>query len=259
MQITALNKLIRLFLIGAFAALPVATVYWSELRAFLGSAAFLEKAGLAIPVSLLILTVASAVGCLIEGLADVTLRRLLQRTMQSKKLAALVLKSDEHSLVNSWRLRFESATRRVGIFPEFLLEPNDSPKSLASAILHNKGLEAHVRWVDTHYSMFMLASGFGLVILASTAYPIFLLFHSGFSIFVLGVAGGCLAATYCICVFAVDNYLYAYEAIYRFAYLWISDYGGAGLAPMQVVEDHQTALATEVPRVSTEGATCGQP
>jgi hypothetical protein len=222
-QLTTLNKVIRLFLIGTIAILPITAIYWHEVSRFIDNSQSLGKSSLAIPMSFSFLAVAALIGCVIEGLSDVTLRRFLQGTMRSRSLSKFFLKSKEHDSVSRWSTEFIALAEEIDAFPKITENLRDSSHSLASAILHAKGVESHVKWVDTHYSMFMLSSNFALILLTLALYLPRLLVDGTISpsLCIFSV-GGCLFATYCLCIFAVDNYLYAYEAIFRHAYFWIS-------------------------------------
>jgi len=217
MHFTTLNKLIRLFLIGSFGFL-LAVAISEQFRDFLNDVLNTQPSESAVVLSLVFFSTAIVLGALVEGLADATTRPWLEGALQSRWRAALFLKGAEFDQINTWK----SGIRSLSVDSDFDALFEKYPKSLTSSILHKYALPNHVTFVDTHYSMFMMASSFvalvGLVIPTSLVYVLIgqiTLGQFGVSLFLA------LAGLFVLCIFALDNLLYSWLAIYRHAWLWL--------------------------------------
>lgn len=223
MQFTNLNKLVRLFLLGSSAALFLAPALTSPVGGVVASLG-LDKAGFAIPLGLIFLGLITALGCVVEGLSDCTLSRLVRWVAKNPDVARWFLKEEQATRVSGWQATFKKALVGTKRFPAAILTSDRERKSFAAAIFHKTAPADHLRHVDAHYGIFMLSSGLAVLFAClGTPVALSLLPASASNVNRAGVIAIFILCSYALCVQAIDNYLYTWEATFRYGCLWLWD------------------------------------
>lgn len=223
MQFTNLNKLVRLFLLGSCAlyllylAFPNAT---DEIKDQLGQAGD----GLSIPIGLVFLGLITALGSLVEGLAELVTSPFLKFVVRKSRYPSWLSRGERIVDVENWKAAFERAakTPQGRVLLDFEAVQAD-PKSVGAAILHRHAPTEHVKYVDAHYWTFMLASALSILATLSMIPLGRSLVDADFSPLAVLLIPPCIGVP-SICAFwvlAINNYLYTWLAVFRFSCLWL--------------------------------------
>jgi hypothetical protein len=184
------------------------------------SGAGLDKQGFAIPLGLIFLGLITALGCAVEGFAQFTLAKLIQASVKHPKIAEAFCKGEEVARVRDWQQDFEEALRRAMDFPDTSQALRNQAKSFAGGIFHKTVSPDQVKYVDTHYNVFMLSSGLAILAFFSPLPTAMALIEVGSSTALLSLAIFlCLAAAYSLSSLALGNYLFVWEASFRYGCL----------------------------------------
>lgn len=223
MPFTSLNKVVTLFLVGSLALGWVVVVWWA---AFLNLLRQLEGApGSAMAVaSAVFIALAGAAGVVIDGLADIVVRKPLKWVARRRNAARLFWQTSLFDSMDSWRLWLESASQwHASGRPAAKDLPHPEARSfqLAAGLFQQHASQHHFEWVISHYSTYYLATSSSLVLALSCIIPIRWSLLGSLS--VADAAWLLVAITvllYASLSLAVDRYLYTYVASFRFAALW---------------------------------------
>ena len=225
MPVPSLNKVVSLFLVGGLALACIAAVWWTKVLSFVGSA---PQGALAI-ASALSIPLAGAAGVVVDGLADLLFRRAITKTSSERNkrgLARLFRQDDDFESFDQWRTSFDNARRiylaRRGDCPEEMDERVTS-KDTATGIFLTSASPHLFEWVISHYAMYYLATSSSVVLIAGLALPIRLVLTTPESPMRVALVVPILFSVWASLGFAVDRYLYTYEAIFRFSTQWLYD------------------------------------
>lgn len=132
MQLTTLNKVVSLFLVGGLVLLGGLCLGWRQLdTAFAASgrlSEFLVSKGtplLVVAGALFLLSLAAAIGTACEILTALTVRRLLRKSRSNRWLAACFAQAKAFDNLMRWKEFFRSAAKDRSEFAEFVSTDND--------------------------------------------------------------------------------------------------------------------------------------
>ncbi len=217
MQITDINKLVRIFLLGSFGTFLLA-LHLREMLSALSNG--LDKQGFAIPLGLLFLGVITALGSAIEGFAHLTIVKVVRASIDRPLIGRLLWREKEVERVHHWQADFQEASRRAADFPYVSKAVALQQRSLAGGLVHKSAPAEHVKYIDTHYNIFVLSSGLAVLFFGSPIplVPVFIE-RGATDITLMLLTTGCLAAGYSLCSLALLNYLFVWEASLRYGCL----------------------------------------
>ena len=217
MQITDINKLVRIFLLGSCGAFLLALYFREMLPSLLAG---IDKQGFAIPLGLLFLGVITALGSAIEGFAHLTIASLLRASVEHKWIANIFCRCKEIKRVHHWRDDFQEACKRAADIPHESRAVEFQQRSLSAGLVHKSAPAEHVKYLDIHYNIFMLSSGLSVLFFLSpfSLVPVFIEKGAPETTVRL-VTMGCLVAGFSLCSLALLNYLFVWEASFRYGCL----------------------------------------
>lgn len=224
MPLSNLNKIIAHFLVGVLVLLWVAILFWNSIYKFILSHEQIENASVAVILSLLLLAGSSVGGAIIEGVSDMTLRKLVKRTRTHRALAKVFGQGSVQESLLIWESAFCCCAKLDPSFTSILDAGRRTVAELASGIFYKNASKEEIEWVISHYATYYLATNylvvyvlFGIlgvrVVVANSGWAATLLF--------LGVL---MSAFYFTWSLAVDRYLYSYFARFRFSALWLTQH-----------------------------------
>ncbi len=227
MQLTEINKLVRLFLLGSCAALLLG-LYIPGVFLRL-PAAGLNKEIFAIPLGVVFLGLVTALGCVVEGFAQCTVGKLCQESLRYPWVSRFLFRRTEISRVDDWRCDFEEASRATKTFPRASMALVKQQRSLAAGLTHKYAPPEYVKYTEAHNNIFVLCSGLA-VLLPFFWPPLLILWNSGrYSIWVAcGSALFFVLGIHFLCSLALHNYLYVWEASFRFGCIMLWERNGSG-------------------------------
>lgn len=222
MPLSTINKTVALFVVG-YLALAVTILFWwrdvlalwSAHREFFGSAG-------TIGLGILSAALAALIGAVIDGLADVTVRRFVRWAAKRRAMAFFFGQSEVFRSVEQWRGYFQS---QIGQSDRELFRTvgQDHPLyrlHLATGLLHAHAPNHHIEWVFAHFATHYLASNLAFLVLVAT--PVLALRISG-DIPWLAIAGSMILGAYGLLSLSIHRCLYTYQAEFRFASIWLSE------------------------------------
>lgn len=226
MPFTGLNKVVSMFLVGSLAIGWLIVVSWESFLLALGKVKDSQDAVIALG-SILALASVGAAGVLVDGLSDLTLRRLIKLGTRRRWVSFALGQGRLYDSMVSWRdwfARTSHAHRVRAGQPERAPHPEMGSYQLAAGIFQKEAAPHHFEWVISHYATYYLASSTGLVGVLYLV-PLVQHFRSGDLSFVelIGALTVLLTLVYSACSLAADRYLYTYVATFRFATLWLND------------------------------------
>jgi len=223
MQLTTLNKIVSLFLIGGLVIMTVICLFWEELDHALptggGLYSFLESKGQALLVvagALSLLALAAAVGAVIDTVTSLTLGHWLRKCVSHRGLAVCLGQRHSFDDFDFWRKRFESLVKNREPYKTFAPAITGRELSLGAAIFFRTSSQGLINWAESHYAAYLYATNLAFL---SFLIPIALL-ASGRS---QQVSGSALAGYIALSIvlglvfssMAIDKYLYTHEVSFR--------------------------------------------
>ncbi|OIP35773.1 MAG: hypothetical protein COZ68_02880 [Deltaproteobacteria bacterium CG_4_8_14_3_um_filter_43_13] len=230
MPVSTLNKTIALFLVGILGVAWVVILAWKPLAAFIAAYPELSSPAGSVALGSLSLALAAFVGSIIEGLTDVTVRRLVQAAARRERWARFLGQSRVHASSKYWENEFQQLATKQHLFESALERDFTSRAHVANGIFHAHASNHHIEWVISHYSTYYLVSCYLFVLgLFGLLVPQLIVFlPEPRLIWTLGVLVALLVSAYALFALAVDRYLYSFQALFRFAAFWLSETRVAG-------------------------------
>lgn len=220
MQISSLNKVITLLIVGGAAMLWLGVLFWKAVSEFALKYKELGNAAGAVVAGLLLVAGSALLGSIIEGLTDITTRRLVKRAHRRLGWARLFGQAELHNSVAFWEGIFIGEAKKKVAFRPVLETRETTPLQLAAGMFYKYATKEHVDWVVSHYSTYYLATNY-LVLFIMFAISVFWWLatrESSLSLW-FGTSFAFLVAGYSTWSLAVDRYLYTYLEAFRFAVL----------------------------------------
>jgi hypothetical protein len=214
-QVSTLNKIVSIFLVGGLTLLASVCILWNHFGPFTLSnnlVTLLTACGdglLAIAGGLLFISLAALAGTVTEALTDATTRKLIERASGRKWLAALFMQSEMFEARRFWKERFEIVASQEDLFSGFPLDTHGP--ALAAGVFYETAQEENLHWLESHYATFLVLTNLGFLTALGGVYVLALSFAGGVSI--LGVLLSTLSLLLLFWVFgsfALDRYLFTY-------------------------------------------------
>src|SRR3954454_13305736 len=170
MPLSTINKTVAIFLVG-YLGLGVTLVIWrDEILAFRQAHQELFDSAGSVTLGILSLALAALMGAIIDGLADVTIRRFIRWGAKRRGVARFFGQTEVFRSVERWRCYFNE---QIDQSDEslFLKVANDEPLfrlHLATGLVHSHAPPHHIEWVFAHFSTHYLASNLAFLVLAAT-------------------------------------------------------------------------------------------
>jgi len=226
MQLTTINKVVSLFLIGGLVLLAVVCLSWKELdKALIQGSTFydfLQSKGqtlLVIAGAVSLLALAAAVGAVVDTLASFTVRPWLRRCANHRGLAAFFGQPHSFDDFSFWRDRFRSLMKSRYRYKSLEEHLEGHEITMAAAIFFKTAGQGLVSWAESHYAVFVYATNLVFLSLLLPIVPFVLRRDqaSGMPLcayFALAIALGWVFSS-----MAVDRFLYTHEVSFRQASL----------------------------------------
>lgn len=216
MQVTTLNKIINLFLIGTFVIFVTfaEAIVWSrgidinQLQSLitLGSPVFVFITTL-FSVSTIIL-----LGIIVDALSNMSFRPLIKNVARSRRCMSFLLSRKyerEHQYLKG---KFEKCFETVNRF-EHLRDAKQYGRNFAVALFFHTANKENIEWVVQHYSIYLLATSYLFVVcLSLLSVPLIPMVGWGMKALIILVT---LLSIYILSYEACRKYLYSYGVIYR--------------------------------------------
>lgn len=226
MPLSTINKTIALFVVGYLALAVVIIVWWKEVVALWSAhQGFFGSAG-SVGLGVLSIALAALAGAVIDGLAEVTVRRFIKWAARRRGMAFFFGQSEVFRSVEQWKAYFQSQLDQSDE-ELFRTVGQDHPRlrlHLAIGLLHAHAPSQHIEWVFAHFSTHYLASNLAFLVLVTTPILTFRGVSAGGDpvAWVVAAGGAMLVATYGLLSLSIDRCLYTYQCEFRFASLWLS-------------------------------------
>ena len=225
MQITDLNKIINVFLVGSL-ALTIAALLWMDkiqiyykARQPAGEEGQFPTALIVLVITLLVLATAMLIGCVIDGLTEIILRKHFNWLTKRKFLRRFFFIGNQYEETNSCRTKFSSLLSKSSKYQCINYKEEDC-EIYAAALFFHTAKPGHVSWLVQHQAVHILASDYIVLILILTiVFPV--LYFLGLDVKVLPTYWWWLffLSIYPLFYLSLDRQLYTYEVAYRHAVL----------------------------------------
>ena len=227
MPLSTINKTVALFVVGYLALAVVSVVWWQEvLSLWSAHQEFFGSAG-SVGLGVLSIALAALSGAVIDGLADVTVRRFVKWATKRRRMVLFFGQSELFQSVEQWKHYFQSQIdqsndelfRSIGKdHPLFRLH-------LATGLLHAHAPSHHIEWVFAHFATHYLASNLAFLVLVSTPMLTFRAVSGTDNpiAWIIPATMAMLLAAYGLLSLSVARCLYTYQAEFRFAAIWLSE------------------------------------
>ena len=217
MQVTTLNKIINLFLIGTFVIFVTfaEAVVWSlggdintlqVLIVSLGSPVFVFIATL-FSLSTIIL-----LGIIVDALSNMSIRQLIKKVAQSDRCMSFLLSKRQLAEHQYLKRKSEESFKTVSKY-RHLRDTKQHGRNFAVALFFHTANKENIEWVIQHYSVYLLATSY-LFVLCVSLLTVPLMPMVGWRIKGLIIFVNMLSV-YVLSYEACRKYLYSYEVIYR--------------------------------------------
>ncbi len=226
MQISDLNKIINLFLVGSLAITIFAFQWIDEIQAYYKTKqlAGIEgqfPASLVILITtLLVLAVTMFIGCVIDGLTEVFFRQHLKRLTGRNLLLKLFSGKKQYEATELCRAKFNALLSSNSKYGCINHQDEREDEIFAAALFFHTAKPEHTSWLIQHHAVHVLATDYIVLILIFTV--IFPALHFlGLGVKVLSIHWWSLfiLSLYPLCYLSIDRRLYTYEVAYRNAIL----------------------------------------
>jgi hypothetical protein len=227
MPVVTINKTVALFLVGYLGLGILAIIGRQPLFDFWRSHQELSSASGSVALGLLSLAIAALMGAIIDGLADVTIRRLIKWGAAHKTFACFFGQSRVFHSVAIWRAYFNEQIVQsdLDLFHKIAGDQGLAQLHLATGLLHVHAPPHHVEWIYAHYSTHHLASNLAFIALAGPpAVAVTIAAHDGVAIgWIIATGLAMIIAAYGLLSLSLDRCLYTYQAEFRFAAIWLAE------------------------------------
>lgn len=220
MQPTTLNKIVALFLVGSLSLLFCFLINWDILCPVLyqedSSSDPPLSPAIAVLAAFFLLPASALLGATVDGLAALTIRRLIRLSRKKRGVAFLFGKSGDYDLLIAWHDKYKEALEASRAYSTFLEQDPDLVYSVGPGQLFRTAKADHLEWVTRHYATFLLSYNFAFVVGLATIIAPFKLLDNPFTLnqLVVLILFG-VVMFYGLCSLAVDRYLYAFHASFR--------------------------------------------
>lgn len=226
MQITTLNKVINLVLVGTFALVLGAWLFFDKMVSYFGSDTFIavrphaSEAIVIFAIALALLSVTMCLGLIVDAIANLVRGFLKKHVYESDDAERLLMCL--HALQNfrHYREQFNKLFRADAMYRAIASETDEKNKSYAVAIFFQTAKPEHVEWTLQHYSMYVLATSYFTLLLLCLPVVWCTNNSCGAREFFTGLA---ILALYLLLHSAIDRYFYVYENTYRHVSVLLSD------------------------------------
>ncbi|HMG72193.1 MAG TPA: hypothetical protein VK582_01720 [Pyrinomonadaceae bacterium] len=241
MQITDLNKIVNLFLVGSLALTIVALLWIDKIQAYYLAHHVAEMES-TLPTSMVVLVTtllalgsAMFTGCVVDGLTEIFLRANLRRLVDIRLVRKFFWVGKQYQTTKSCRDKFNSLLENNARYKSFH-DDDKGHKTFAAALFFHTAQSGNVSWLVQHHAVHVLTADYIFLVLTFTiVFPIlhFLGFFAGFDVKLLPFPWWCLLilSLYPLCHLAIDRWLYTYEIAYRHGMVVLSEAANPGLAP----------------------------
>lgn len=223
MQVNSLSKTFNLFLTGSFFVFCL--VFFNQLYdlhildKYVKLAPTDKSTGFQVVFGLISISVLIFLGMVIEAITDVIrekVRYAIRHMSIQQKISSIFLQIDNYEQYKYWKDKFTSEVKESS---------NQSISSIiakervyiSTPIVFGYGPNHFADWVARHYSTYLLATNFNILIVF---FMLFLTCKIGVNMSIL-LLGGCLL--YLNTILAIDKYFYSYSLLYRYGILYLSN------------------------------------
>lgn len=238
MQVTTLNKIINLFLIGTFVVVVVAAGVIVQFRdvdseKYKSLPVLLGSPVIVFVVTLFLVSTIILLGIVVDTLANISVRPLVKIATR-KKWAALILGSGkdvvQHEyLMGKFKQRFTKCEKYCDLFDD-----ERYYKAYAVAFFFHSANKETIEWVVQHYSIYLL----------STSY-LFILYCTPFLIMMTPVSTGAKACLffanilfiYTLIYQSIHKYLYSYDVVFRHGAVVLSSEKSKELSGVEEIKE----------------------
>ncbi len=239
MQLTTINKIISYLLFGSLATALLIAIEQDYIFDFLSklkeeniNSEFVKSAGVLVPLTFL--SVATLLGCIIEGirsvLVDVAQSRIVP-SMPSTNEGRIPLSVKALGVSRTFKgyeycrdkLFVEAFKHQEQRYPEVSIDSDSSLRLFAVALFFEKSSSESISWVNSHHATYILTSGFLTV--TALAGPLWCvhIFQSASDGISCCYVVIWLLILYSLTSFSLRMYLYSYEGVFRQAYIILKD------------------------------------
>ncbi len=216
MQITTLNKIINLLLVGTWVTLAIVwcilTRTWGIDKSRIKEVAEIFGSPVVVlVVTLFLLSATVFVGMIVNALSTLILKPFLKKAITHQAIMRLTRNKkdweDHNFFVNEFNRHFRRSERYGHVATE---EPDN--QSLACALFFQTANKENIDWLIQHYSLSILAMDYVFVLLwlpiLVVFMPLTIWYQAGFILLII-------ICTYALISTTIDRYLYSYEVVYR--------------------------------------------
>lgn len=232
MQITTLNKIINLFLVGSLAIVVLFLLLYgfhdALINKFIKEDLIALSSSLQIILLILFFPVGIFVGTIIEGISDAfrpfTKLHNLPFNHKSLWLSFFRNKEDFHDF-KAFYLLFKNVLKESSVYYKgYDVEDQQINKEkieLAAAIFFKTANPETISYVIQHYSSYILATNYLLILLITLPFIFFIDIDINLRLLILFSIIICL---YSLIHFTIERYCFTYYTLYRHAYLVVREH-----------------------------------
>ncbi|HSE19546.1 MAG TPA: hypothetical protein VLB46_20960 [Pyrinomonadaceae bacterium] len=173
MQITDLNKIINLFLVGSL-ALTIAALLWMDkiqtyykARQPAGEEGQFPTALIVLVITLLVLATAMLIGCVIDRLTEIIFRKHFNWLTKRKLLRRFFFVGNQYEETNSCRTKFSSLLSKSSKYQCINYKEEDC-EIYAAALFFHTAKPGQISWLVQHHAVHILATDYIVLILILT-------------------------------------------------------------------------------------------
>lgn len=226
MQITTLNKIINLFLVGIFANTLFAVVVIYNAKDYISQNAiadlktFIDSIGnstVVLLITFIFLSTSILFGIVTDALSDFFFHRVLKKIIKNELVRKILYCNgnyEQHELLAKvFREMFSSSSKYKN-----LVKCNDESenkkisKAYASALFFHTANKENIEWAVQHYSFYLLSMNYLLISCGCLILSLFMPITVWNRILLTGTL---LVFIYGLLYQAVHKYLYTYEVTFR--------------------------------------------
>ena len=229
MPVVTINKTVALFLVGYLGLGVIVVVGGQPILSFWREHQELSGASGSVALGLLSLALAALIGAIIDGLADITVRRLIRWGAQRESFARLFGQRRVFQSVVIWKAHFDEQLAQADehLFTKIASDEVIPKLHLATGLLHAHAPAHHIEWVFAHYSTHHLASNLTVIVLVGSPLLAATAFNGGATMAIIATGLTIVVSAYGLLSLALDRCLYTYQAEFRFAAIWLAELGAA--------------------------------
>jgi hypothetical protein len=231
MPLSTINKTVALFVVGYLALAVVAICWWEQLLRIWGAHQEFFGAAGSVGLGVLSIALAALAGAVIDGLADITVRRFVKWAARRRRMVQFFGHSGVFESVEYWKTSFQSQIDRSDE-ELFRTVGKDHPLyrlQLAIGLLHAHAPGHHIEWVFAHFATHYLACNLAFLVLVATPILAFRAVPESANpvAWIIATAGAMILSAYGLLSLSIDRCLYTYQSEFRFASIWLSETHGA--------------------------------